>query len=78
MNREELELETQHLEATEELLAAKQAHEAKPTDKTAERLAAAKTAMVELRSHWRGIRDYFKADADGVAAPETLTTKARS
>lgn len=79
MNREELELHDQHLKVTEELIAAKQAHRDKPTEKTAARVNAAKTNAREFTDRWRGIRSYFKAAAaEGVATVETITTKARS
>ncbi len=57
MNRAELDLYTADVEATEKLAAAKDAYRAKPTPGNKEKLTAAKHAVFELRSHWRGIRE---------------------
>ena len=57
MNRTDLELYTADVEAREKLAAAKDAHRAKPTPGNKEKLTAAKQAVFELRSHWRGIRE---------------------
>lgn len=63
MNRDELDLITADVEATEKLLAAKEAYRAKPTAANKEKLAVAKREISELRNYWRGIRTYLRPEA---------------
>ncbi len=83
MNRDEIALESEHLDLLEALTAAKEAHRAAPSDETRAALADAKSAVVAFRAEWRGIRDAFKgapADGDAVAQPAVIkaATKVRS
>jgi hypothetical protein len=73
MNRDELDLEREHLDLLDALDAAKQAHRAKPTDKTKAALLQAKTDIQTFRGHWRTVRAAFNpTPGTGVAAPETI------
>lgn len=81
MNREELALETEHLDLLEALTAAKAAHRSAPSDDTRAALHEAKQAIAAFRAHWRGVRDEFAAppaDGDAAATPTTIKTKTRS
>jgi hypothetical protein len=66
MNRDELALETEHLDLLDRLAAAKVGG-----DKA--ELAAAKAAIHEFRAKWRTVRAAFKAAEEGTATPETVT-----
>lgn len=77
--REEVAMLSEHLDATEELAAAKEAYRSTPTDENRARLAAAKRTVIDQRQFWRGIREFFRpiaADGDGVAEPITIKAKA--
>lgn len=83
MNRDELDLHREHLDLTDALAAAKQAHRTNPTDDTRTDLASAKAAIREFREHWRTIRAAFAptpGEGDAVAEPATVqaATKVRS
>lgn len=74
MTRDELAVETQHLDLLDELAAAKAAG-----DKA--RLDAAKVAIQAFRAEWRGIRAYFGpkvGEGDGIAAPATVVRSAKT
>lgn len=78
MNREELALETEHLDLLDALAAAKEAHRTKPTDKTKAALDDAKAAIGAFRLKWRTVREAFKpppGPGDGVATPATVKGK---
>jgi hypothetical protein len=78
--REELDMLTQHVETTEELIAAKAAFRDAPTPENLARMQAAKAAARELTTYWRSIREVFRptvTDGDGVARVETVTAKTR-
>lgn len=80
MNREEIALETEHLDLLDALAAAKEAHRSSPTDATAAALNAAKQTLFEFRQKWRGIREAFAvapAEGDGVARPATIVRKVK-
>lgn len=77
--REEVAMLTEHLDATEELAAAKEAYRSALTDENRARLAAAKRTVIEQRQFWREIRAFFRPtveDGDGVAQPETVKASA--
>jgi hypothetical protein len=74
MTRDEIALESEHLDLLDGLAAAKASG-----DRT--ELAAAKAAVGEFRAYWRGIRAHFNpapADGDGVATPDALTGSAKT
>jgi hypothetical protein len=56
MNRAELDLITADVEATEKLVAAKNAYRDKPTPANKAKLDAAKREISDLRNFWRGVR----------------------
>jgi hypothetical protein len=64
MNRDELALETEHLDLLDRLAAAKVGG-----DKA--ELAAVKAEVIRFRQFWRGVRDAGTA-TEGTAAPETV------
>lgn len=83
MNREELDLETQHVGLLEALDAAKAAYNGEEIGPTQKALKDAEWALTEFRMRWRGIRDYFAATPttepsaapdDGVAAPAPVNS----
>ncbi len=74
MTRDELALEAEHLDLLEELAAAKASGDR-------DRLDKAKQTIGDFRALWRGIRAYVNptpAPGDGVANPETVTSKAKT
>ena len=76
--REEIDLLTQHVDVTEELIAAKEAYRSARTDDNLERVRAAKVAARELTAHWRSIREFLApnvTEGDGVARVETVKAK---
>jgi hypothetical protein len=70
MNRDELALETEHLDLLDRLAAAKAGGD------RAE-LTAAKRAVVEFRQFWRGVRDATATASEGTATPETAAVKVK-
>ncbi len=80
MNRDEIALESEHLDLLEALTAAKEAHRTAPSDETRAALADAKSAIRAFREQWRGIRTAFKtapAEGDGIAEPATIDTSVK-
>lgn len=74
MTRDELALETEHLDLLECLAAAKASGDR-------DQLATAKAAIRGFREKWRTIRAEFNpvpAPGDGVAIPETVTRTAHT
>ncbi len=65
MNRDELALETEHLDLLDRLAAAKAGG-----DKA--ELAAVKAEVIRFRQFWRGVRDATASASEGTAAPETV------
>jgi hypothetical protein len=70
MNRDELALETEHLDLLDRLAAAKAGGD------RAE-LAAAKAEIRAFREKWRTVRAAFKAAEEGTATPETVKAAAK-
>jgi hypothetical protein len=80
MNRDEIALESEHLDLLEALTAAKEAHRDQPTDATRAALADAKSAIRAFREQWRSIRAAFAgapAEGDGIATPATVATSVK-
>lgn len=78
--REEVAMQTDYLDALDELTAAKDAYRSSSTDATRARLNAAKVAIGEQRAYWRGIREFFRPavePGDGVAAPDPIKATSR-
>lgn len=63
MTRDELKLETEHLDLLDKLTAAKESGDVA-------RVKRAKVALHDFRVEWRTIRDAFNPPAEGTAAPE--------
>lgn len=75
MTREEIALAIEHLDATEALVAAKEAYRAVPSAANKAARAAAIAKVRDLTMYWRGIREYLRpvaADGDGVAVVEMV------
>lgn len=68
MNREELALETEHLDLLDRLSKAKAGGDR-------DELRAAKVAIQEFRFKWRTIRAAFASPEEGTATPDTLRVK---
>lgn len=92
MNRDEIALHTEHADLKDRLAAAKDAARAAIADcggdgslaniehpDVFEELDAAKSAVIGFNEHWRGIRDFFKPEAEpGVATPEHVLASTTS
>lgn len=65
--REDLELQIEWLDLKEAFIAAKETRDTDPDG-----YAAAKAAMSEFRTKWRGVRDFAGAPGDAVATPATV------